>query len=196
MMKPLQLLLPLLVLLCSCGGETASDRPVPRRHAYPRPMLYPREYVSAGGSPAIDINSSAAVRTDSVNSAGARWVTVDYPAYDGTIYMTFLPTTPSQFASAMDNRLERIGLNAGGGSMENLSFSSDDHGFSCELFTSRGETVSPVQFLAYDEGHTLLAYGTFNFNPGVDVAQTDSLAPIVNALRLDMLHLLKSLNRR
>lgn len=192
-MKTAALLIPLL-MLTACGGATDGDAPVPRRYAYPRPNLYTEEYQIIDGNPSLELNRGAAISSDSIHSNGARWLTIDYPLYNGTVYATFLSTTPAEFPSEIENRLERISLNAGSGSVENLSFTSEGGDFHCELFTARGESVNPVQFLAYNSGHTLVAYGTFNFNREVEVSRTDSLAPVVNSIRRDMTHLLKHLD--
>ena len=195
MMRLLAVLLPLMVLLASCSGSGNADKPVPRRHAYPRIHLYTNDYQNIGGVPSLEINRSAIITSDSVRAGGSRWLTLSYPHYNGAAYLTFLPTTPENFSAAVDNRLERIGLNAGGSSVENISFLSEGEEFHCELFTARGESVSPVQFLAYNNSHTLLGYGTFNFAPGVDLSKTDSVSPVINTVRLDMIHLLKNLDK-
>ncbi|MDE7153671.1 MAG: hypothetical protein K2O00_04400 [Muribaculaceae bacterium] len=193
-MKAKVLLIALMALMMiSCGGGE-SENAVPRRYAYPRPALYPQTYVSAGGAPSLSLNAGAEIVADSLLNNGSRWVTVDYPHYNGSIYITFLATTPAEFHREFENRMERIGLNAGAGSMESVTVASEGGGFRGELFSTRGESVSPVQFLAYNKDLTLLTYGTFNFRQGVDVTRTDSLAPVINAVRNDMIHLLKHLD--
>lgn len=184
----------LMALMVSCGGGGDGDSAVPRRYAYPRAALYPPEYRATGGTPELSLNSGAVIVADSVLENGSRWVTVDYPRYNGKVYITFLATSPAEFPRELENRMERIGLNAGAGSMESVTVPSAGGGFRGELFAARGESVSPVQFLAYNKELTLLTFGTFNFRQGVDVSRTDSLAPVVNAVRDDMIHLLKHLD--
>lgn len=192
-MKPLWLIL-LTVLLASCGGDSQTDRAVPRRYAYPRASLYSPEYVSMEGSPALKLNRSTTVTADSTLANGTRWLTAFYPRYNGSLYATVRHTSPAELPSVISNRMERISLNAGSGSVENISFESAGGLFHCELFMSRSESVSPVQFLAYNRAGDTVAYGTFNFSPDVDVTRTDSLAPVVNAVREDITELLKHLD--
>lgn len=178
---------------CS-AGDNGDRQVVPRRYTYHRMNLYPAEYVDIGGKPELFVNAHARVVTDSLRTDGVRWVTVDYPRYDGALFITVTPVKPGDFDRVMENRMERIGLNAGAGSVENISFEAEKGGYICEVFTSRSTSADPVQFLAYAEGRDRLATGSFHFNGPTDQVAVDSIMPVVERVKADVVNMLMQLS--
>ncbi len=179
----------LIVLTAGCSGADSSA-PIPRRKAYPRIEIPDSTYHSDAGLPySLQINDSArgnVTRSDSRD----RWVDVEYPAHNAVIYYTFSTVAPAELASAIDNRSERIALNLGGREAEILSFATP-YSLDCEVVVdNQGAGATPVQFLATDhEG--LVVSGAAHIKG--DKMSIDSIAPVVDMLRRDIVHSLKTL---
>ncbi len=173
------------VALSGCsGGSRQAD--VPKPDAWPRVTVYPAAY-----SRSVDgfaVNDSALIERG--DSAG--WYTLLYPAYGpGTrIYLTVSAVSPTQLPQAIDNRTERMALNAGGGRSELTELESEG-GFACSLLTTRAGTLTPLQFLAYNRWGKMVS-GVL-FIDGAATAAPDSFAPVVDAIERDIVHSLKHL---
>lgn len=177
-------LLFIALALAGCVGADHRPTAVPRPRAYPRAELYPEAYspVEAGGI-TLMVNDSARV---SVSPGG--WVDIAYPAYGVTVNCTVTPVCGATLGSVLDNRSERMALNAGSayGEITRLTAAS---GAGATLLESHGAGLTPLQFLATDSSSWVLS-GAATM---ADVASTDSIRPVIDALRADIIFLLKEL---
>ena len=93
----------------------------------------------------------------------------------------------------LDNRAERMALNTGGARSELIELVSDG-GFSGRLMTTRSSTVTPLQFLASDPHGSMVVSGALFIGDAAEASSPDSLTPVVDAVRDDLLHALKHLS--
>ena len=184
-------------LLTACGGQgdNGGAPAVPRRHAYPRIELpdsayrYVNDAVTGIG---LDINAEAGYQTRSAENSRAPFIDVTYPGLNAQIYFTITPVDESTVASVIDNRMERISLNLGGADAELIEFDSPA-GFENKVIVTRGDISTPVQFIATD-GHSAVISGTA-FLRDASSATADSIAPVVETMRRDIIHALMTLRR-
>lgn len=192
-MKTLSLLLPVCLasLLCACSGQTSRDKtPVPRPEAWPRIAIYDSIYQVVDSLPVVfEANASA-----KIEHTRPGWVNINYPAYNSTIYLTVTETNPAEIESVVDNRLERMALNIS----ENAD-ARQEHFVSPEfeslMLVSPGTRSTPLQFVATDRRSTVVSGTAFLHNAG-QIASTDSVAPVIESLRHDIVHALKNLTIR
>lgn len=182
-------LMSVMVLPAACSGGDNSA-PIPRRKAYPRIEIPDSAYRSEPGLPySLQINDSAIgnlTKSDGRND----WVDVEYPAHNAVIYYTFSTVDPSQLESAIDNRSERIALNLGGREAEILSFATP-YSLDCEVIVdNQGAGATPVQFIATDH-RCFVVSGAAHIKG--DKMSIDSISPVVDMLRRDVVHSLKTL---
>lgn len=171
---------------CSGGGEAA----VPRPEGYPRIEAYPESYTRLEGT-TFEVNDSARVVERRRSADDALWVTLRYPRYGGALfYLTFTPVGPSTINSVLDNRAERMALNAGGGASVLTDLVSDG-GYNCRVMTTPAGTVTPVQFLASSPG--MVVSGALFVDGAANATSPDSLRPVVEAVERDVIHGLKHL---
>lgn len=184
------LLLCCIMTAVSCSNSGA---PIPRRHAYPRIDTYPAEYHAVGNTrPIILKNNSAIITTDSISEAGAHWLTISYPNYNADLYLTISRCrSQKEFEEIQDNRVTRISLNIGGNSYEQTGIESPE-GFSGNIFTVIGESATPLMFMCTDGGKCIVS-GIFYLKDGRAAESPDSIAPIVDAVRRDVIHLTANL---
>lgn len=188
-------LLPILVavMLCAAVGcrRSGGDAPVPLPRAYPRIQVYDSLYSPVADIPLhIELNSGAEVTVDSATADGSTvWLTAMYPAYGGArMYVTVLRASGSELAKALDNRRERMALNAGDGVTELIELAGAG-GFIGEIAVTPAGTITSVQFLAHDG--TCAVSGAFCLDRAPESA--DSLRPVTEAMRRDVIHLVKTL---
>lgn len=185
------LTLAALAIFYSCGNDGARQRPVPKPEAWPRIEVPSAEYsMTAIGPVGFMLNKSAII--DIKKKESGWWADIRYPHFpDATIYLSVTETTSHDaLADAIDNRRERMALNAGGAVTEFTRLTSDG-GWAAECALTRSSLTTPVQFLASD-GHSLLLSGALYLILPPDAA-ADSVSPIVNAVNRDVTKALKNL---
>lgn len=188
------LLLAVAISGCSVGDKS-DENVVPRRHAYPRIDVPDSTFtfIETGyNGMQLSLNDATDYALHSSDDGTSNFIDVNYPGHNAAIYFTITPVDNTTLASVIDNRLERVSLNLGGADAELLEFDSPA-GFENKIFVSRADISTPVQFIATD-GETTVISGT-SFLKDASAANADSLAPVVNMLRRDILHTLKTLHR-
>jgi len=179
-----------LLALAGCGG---GERPVPRPAAFVRIEPYDAVFHELDSVPVhFLVNDSAVIVPDGRRApAGSRWVTLAYPRYGAAlVYLTFTPVTSSSAGDVVENRIERMSLNSGGGRSELTEFTSDG-GFACRLLSTPAGTVTPVQFIAASP--RLVVSGALFLKGAASASSPDSLAPVVSAVSRDLVHALRHL---
>lgn len=184
------------VVLSGCSvGDKSGETAVPRRHAYPRIDVPDSAFtfIETGyNGMQLSLNDATEYALHSSDDGTSNFIDVDYPGLNAAIYFTITPVERATLPDVIDNRLERVSLNLGGADAELLEFDSPA-GFENKVFVSRADISTPVQFIATD-GETTVISGT-SFLKDASAANADSLAPVVNMLRRDILHSLKTLHR-
>ena len=184
-MKPFAAMSLSVLALLSAAACSRRPDPVPKPEAWPRIEAYPEVYGRSINGFAI--NDSAVI----VPGDSAGWYTLGYPRYGGArIYLTFARVDPLRLGGVIDNRVERMALNSGGGRSELLELRSDG-GYDCRLMTTPAGTVTPLQFLAC-RGDGCVVSGAL-FVDGASSARPDSFSPVVAAVERDMLYALQHL---
>lgn len=187
------IIIVLVTVMAACGSRGGvADVPVPRRTAYPRIEVPDSVYRTVDTSAAtLQINSAAADSTSAVDG----WVTVIYPHRQATLYISVTRLDPATAATTIDNRIERLSMNTGGATTDVTSLMlPDDGGMEAMVLVTPAETPTPVQFLVTDR-RTLMVSGTATIDGAAD-APTDSLRPVIEMLRRDVTHLVKTLKRK
>lgn len=194
----IRLTIRLLLLTIIAGGVSGckgdnSDVAIPRRHAYPRIELPQESYTNVNSGykdVEIAVNDVATYVCRDADDGDTRFLDVDYPQFNSTIFYTITPVEQSNIENVIANRLERIRLNLGDCDAELLEFNSEE-GFENKVLVSRGEISTPVQFISTD-GKDVVVSGVA-FVKEASAATADSIAPIVEMLRRDIIQALKKL---
>lgn len=191
---PLWLLAVLLSMIFSdCSGGSADRVAVPRPAAYPRISLYDTLHCAVPeASPLLFyVNAEVTVSRPQDGDGDSRWLNIAYPRYNAVIYCTFTSVTGANRAKVLDNRLERMKLNAGGLPSEVLTLDSPG-GFHSQLLVTPAESLTPLQFLSTDgKGWVVSGAAYLDYAPRAVAA--DSIAPVIDALKADLLYALERL---
>lgn len=177
------------IFAASCSGS--GDIAVPRPTGNPRIEAPDTIYRDVAGLPVRWLVNEVA--SDSVTAHredGSVWLNVTYPGGAATMFCTFTPVTPATCAGVIENRSERMALNAGSNESEIMSFISEGR-FAVKLMKTPHGTVTPLQFLATSPG--IVATGAV-YLPQLTAATADSLAPVVEYLNRDLMRALTRLD--
>lgn len=189
---PQYLIIVIAIVLASCTGG-GGNVPVPRRTAYPRVPHYDAQYTSIDSLPLyILANRDASTDVDRKND-GTYWLTVEYPEYRAKIYCTFTPVDVSGVQRVIDNRTERIRLNAGDRT-PNTEEVAGRHGFSGALVETATVSATPLQFITVDTRDAKWVVTGTAFIDGITPdTKADSIAPVIATLRRDIKMMLDSI---
>ncbi|MDE6588334.1 MAG: hypothetical protein K2K40_08355 [Paramuribaculum sp.] len=174
-------------LAVSCGSGASVDdnatSPVPLPRAWPRTALYDSTYIPAVAD--IEVNASTIVTVSHDGHA----VDAVYPAYHATLYVTDSRTaTVGEADAAAANRIERMKLNAGGRQSEQTTLVTPV-GYEALVLVTPVGSLSPAQFIARAPRRVVSGAVVLDRAP----VSADSLAPTLDALRRDLLHLITAL---
>jgi gliding motility-associated lipoprotein GldD len=185
------------LLACGSGeSSSSSDSYVPKPRGYPRLDLPPHAYrpVEAGHPYTFEVNRAAVVRPDSFAGAEPDWIFISYPRFGASIQLTYKPVRGDL------NRLRPMLADAYKlAAKHNVMAQSiverplrTTLGLRATVIELSGEVPSPVQFITTDTTTHFLR-GALYLNTATE---NDSLAPVIEYLRADVLHLLNTLQWR
>ncbi len=178
------------MMLCECSNENVNT---PRRKAYPRINIHDSTFSKIPNSPIyFEMNNAAIITLDSINN-NSHWINIFYKPYNATIYCTFTPVDKSTIENVIDNRTERMALNSGEYSSELLEL-TNANGFKSKILITEQSKVTPVQFLSTDN-HNWVVSGAIYFEKNNN-SNHDSISPIINVLKRDIIHAMKTINQQ
>lgn len=189
----MRLLLSLIILSFLWGCSPDSGAPVPRRRAFPRVQAPDTAFVRLVGLPLpMSVNTAQPVLTET-RSDGSVWLTVEYPAYGARILCTFTPVDANTIGSVLDNRYERMSLNAGAGA-HTLDEFDNPGGYHSGILLSQPSSATPVQFISAPTGApSWVVSGSVFFENASPSAPADSVRPVIDIMHAEVTKMLKSI---
>lgn len=187
MMKAsIKIALAALLPLCGCNnsGEQVN---IPRPTAYPRIAVADSIFDTIPGL-ALHFEANTSTRVDVKDSKS---FDIIYPSYNATLYCSIIPTTATTRQEVLANREERMALNVGDNKAEIISLSAPS-GFSSRIVTCRESAALPVQFIACDDSKWVVT-GALFLNNGNTATSSDSIMPILEAVKRDVIHSMKTI---
>lgn len=175
------------LLAAACSAPDGGDSAVPRIHAYPRLQLPDTAMTPAEGTPLrFYINAAA-----TASRPRPDWLDVAYPALGITLHISFTRSTSAEIPAVMENRMERLMLNAGNAELRMEEF-TNSAGFDIAMAETPGATT-PLQFLATDHSEWVVSGAAYLADP-MSAAAVDSLRPAIEAVRRDVARSLSTLS--
>ena len=177
------------ILLSHCA---TSDFVIPKPRAYFRIEPYDTVYREFDKLPlTLMVNDSAqcTLVNDSAKASGSEWINIYYPRYKATLYCSYLPVTRKSLRKHIDNRMQRIILNAGQEIPRNIIFEDTIRNMSASVYFTSSESISPLQFIATDSTSYLFS-GALYFN---DKVKEDSISPVIGYITDDVIYMLQTI---
>ncbi len=182
-------------LLTACGSDS-SDSYVPKPKGFPRfDLPQPRYTLLAATHPyQFEYNQIARILPDTFARAEPHWIFISYPTYKASVQLTYKPVLNSQTRlRAMLEDAYKLAArhNIKAYSIEQRTIRLKSGG-EASLIDLSGEVPSQVQFVTTDSTTHFLR-GALYFNTATE---NDSLQPVIQYIRKDIVHLLNTLNWR
>lgn len=176
-----------LLLMAAMADACRNEAPasIPRRQAFPRINLYDTAYVAVDGLAVhVEVNASAPVSVKQ-----GKGFDINYPRYGAVVYCSVTQVPDSASALRVTaNRTERMALNVGDLPAQRTQWHTAN-GFAVRMLEADGATQTPLQFVA--RGADCVVSGAMFF--GRAVSSADSVRPMVEAVRRDMIHMLNAM---
>lgn len=116
------------------------------------------------------------------------WVNIDFPSINATIFLTYKPVEDNLRSLTEDAREFAYQHTVKAESINELSFENDSLNTYGILYNLKGNVASSVQFYVTDSvNHYLRGALYFNCRPN-----KDSLAPAIDFVREDIIHLMET----
>lgn len=119
------------------------------------------------------------------------WFNIEFPSYNAVLYMTYKPVN-NDFAGIMEQTYRMNVRNhvPKADAINEQAFTNDEEKVYGILYELKGNTATAVQFYATDSTRHYLR-GSLYFQAEPDA---DSLAPVINFFREDVIHLMETLS--
>ncbi|GHT34092.1 hypothetical protein AGMMS49574_20980 [Bacteroidia bacterium] len=135
------------------------------------------------------ISSLVTVETPPLYSPGERWINLSYPSLGAKIYCSYLAVTPATLEVAAEESLELVSRQAKGAqAISEQAYTNKTEQVYASLYELDGATASPLQFMLTDSS-THFFRGALYYDY---VPNPDSIAPVTNYLKADMMELIQS----
>lgn len=181
--------------LAACGSDS-SDNYVPKPKGYPRfdlprpsytllPPTHPYQF---------EYNKIARILPDTFARSEPHWIFINYPAYKASVQLTYKPIRNdfNRLRAMLEDSYKlaaRHNIKAYAIEQRKIRLKS---GLEASLIDLVGEVPSQFQFVVTDSTTHFLR-GALYFNTATE---NDSLQPVIQYIRHDMMHLLNTLKWR
>lgn len=182
-------LLCLLLAVSGCGRRKSG---IPRPEGFFRIERSDTSYRIA--EPAFPLSFEVPASSRDVQPNGnPSWINIVYPAYQATIWCSYLPLTPQNKERLFRESRDLVYRHAAKTSaITAQGYADESVGKYAVLYTLAGDAATPLQFVATDSA-TYLFRGALYFDTPV---RADSVAPVVGYIADDMRHIIETLHTR
>jgi gliding motility-associated lipoprotein GldD len=178
------------VLLTSCSGE--SDY-TPKPKGYNRIDLPPHRYQALPGAHpyAFEISKEAVVKRDSSYLAQPHWLNIYYPRLHANVQITYMDVQRDRklYNKMMEDARKLTGKHQIKATAIDEQILKTPNGMRASIFELQGEVPSQFQFYTTDSTKHFLR-GALYFRTAT---ANDSLAPVIEYVKADMVQMLNTL---
>jgi gliding motility-associated lipoprotein GldD len=187
-------LLILVSFLVSCGNDQQNY--VPRPKGFNRIDLPQQAYqqLTENHPYTFEYSKSAKILPDTFSTSGKDWIFIHYPRFQANIQLTYkdINNDPKRLQDYINDSFKLTGKHqVRASSIQSQKLLTANH-MTAMLFKIEGDVPSPYQFYTTDSTKHFLR-GAIYFSTAT---KNDSLAPVVDFIRKDMVHLLNTLRWR
>ncbi|WP_245859540.1 gliding motility lipoprotein GldD [Spirosoma aerolatum] len=191
--KPCIILIGL--VLAACGGSS-SDNYVPKPKGFPRLDLPPQQYklIDPVHPYQFEYNKVARLLPDTFARSEPHWIFIHYPMFHASIQLTYKPiyNDVNRLRAMLEDSYKlaaRHNIKAYAIEQKKMRLKS---GLEASVIDLTGDVPSQVQFVTTDSTTHFLR-GALYFNTATE---NDSLQPVIQYIRKDIIHLLNTLKWR
>jgi gliding motility-associated lipoprotein GldD len=188
------LLLGFLMTLFSCGTASEEEKTsLPRPKGYPLITIPTHQYrtLEQGHPFSFEVSTLAEVKKDTTYFAEPHWMYIYYPRWDAFIQLTYKPVLQDSkrlqkmirdsYILASKHQMKATRIDEG--------FITTTSGRKAAVIELEGEVATSFQFIITDSTNHFLR-GAVYLNTAT---KNDSLAPVIQYLKKDAIHLIQTL---
>ena len=194
-MKSYLIFLLTTLLLSSCGNSS-SENYIPKPKGFPRIDLPVADYtlLDSAYPYLFEYNKAARILPDTFARSEPNWIFINYPAFHASVQLTYKPVRGdvNRLRAMLEDSYKlaaRHNIKAYAIEQRQVRLKS---GLEASIIDLSGEVPSQVQFVTTDSTTHFLR-GALYFNTATE---NDSLQPVIQYIRKDILHLLNTLTWR
>lgn len=178
-----------LLLLALVTGCSTSGTPKPR--GYFRIDMPKREYLKLDSALpySFDYPKYSTIEKSTVRSTEPYWLNLYFPKFNARIHISYKAIDNNLYDLYDDNIRLAYNHVVKADAIEEHVFIDEAHKLYGMMFEIKGNAASPIQFFATDSTHHFLR-GSLYFQTHPN---KDSLAPVINFLTKDVVHLLETI---
>lgn len=183
------------LFLAACGGNS-SDNYVPKPKGFPRLDLPAPSYrpLEPTHPYQFEYNKIARILPDTFARSEPHWIFINYPQFHASVQLTYKPirNDVNRLRAMLEDSYKlaaRHNIKAYAIEQRKIKLKS---GLEASVIDLAGEVPSQVQFVTTDSTTHFLR-GALYFNTATE---NDSLQPVIQYIRKDILHLLNTLTWR
>lgn len=183
--------IPFLFLFLSIGLTGCEEDYIPKQRAYFRISFPEKKYERFTGNScpfSFDIPVYAKIVADSGGNSEPCWFNVEFPAFKGTLYLSYKGVNKDLNNFIEDSRSLSMKHISRASGMQEEAISNSQKKLFGNYYSVKGNAASPVQFYLTDSTKSFLR-GSLYFYA---VPNPDSIAPILDFIEKDVKHLLES----
>lgn len=188
--------LPVLVGLALLAACSSAPDFTPKPKGYNRIDLPPHRYqLLAGGHPYLfEYSREAVIKRDSSALAQPHWLNVYYPQLRANVQITYMDVQRDRrlYNKMMEDARKLTGKHQIKATAIDERILLTPSGIRASVFELQGEVPSQFQFYTTDSTHHFLR-GALYFRTATD---NDSLAPVIEYVKTDMVRMLNTLKYR
>lgn len=181
------------LVLNACRGKNDNDSFVPKPKGYNRIDLPKEAYqpLTENHPYSFDYSTYAVIKKDSVSWAEPHWIYIVYPAFNAMIQLTYKPLNgdKAKLTHLIDDAHKLAAKhNIKAYAIQDFLLKTQN-GNVAKVMELEGEVPTYLQFYTTDSTKHYLR-GALYFNTAI---KSDSLAPVIDYLKKDVIHLLNTL---
>ncbi|SOD94989.1 gliding motility lipoprotein GldD [Spirosoma fluviale] len=183
------------LVLAACGND-ASENYVPKPKGYPRFDLPTPNYklIDPTHPYQFEYNSIAKILPDTFARSEPHWIFIHYPQFKASVQLTYKPVNNdvNRLRAMLEDAYKlaaRHNIKAYAIEQRKIRLKS---GLEASVIDLAGEVPSQVQFVTTDSTTHFLR-GALYFNTATE---NDSLQPVIQYIRKDIMHMLNTLKWR
>ena len=179
------IIFPLILLALSCSGDLT-----PKPRGYFRIDFPEKSYVSYNSDcPYVfDYPSFAEVNKDEGRNTQPCWINIDFPGYRGRLHISYMEVADNLIEYMEDSRKLAFKHTVKADAIDERMFINDEDKVYGVLYDIKGNSASSLQFFLTDSSRHFFR-GALYFSVHPD---KDSLAPVIDYFREDILHLIET----
>lgn len=187
MIRKILIICFIVTLLQSCEERSIS---VPKQRGYFRIDLPKKEYIRFNEKFPYSFNypKYSKIQIDSERNAEPYWINIDYPAFNATVHISYknVKNNLNKYVDDAHTLVFKHDIKAD--AIKTQEFHYEDKNVHGLLFDIKGDAASLMQFYISDSTENFIR-GALYFNV---VPNKDSLAPVINFVRDDIIELISS----